>query len=442
MAHRSNKGKLLATQYDEANDRQYLDVLGVKLMDQHSFFDEIVKIMGRDTASFFQKKTKEWHTSFARALVAMNSYRSQELAIIPLRNGKWVSSKSAGSPIYFPNSKSVSAIPEGIEMNIVDPGAAADPDRSKLFVHMGVTDLSDSHIRAMIQKTHLDSKFKPNTLGPDVLVSHAEFLFRTRANQNSDSFLIWMAADQGSCRKSDTMYLPSKVTGAASNVLPKGAAKSQNYGFLHNAYLQAGGSDKKRWFDYLQTSQQVSVYPRLFNDSPNKRYNCSSSEHLHADFKFLMQGFLNQKCLTLLRDGWEFYKQWLDIDTRNYQTYRTSELNNLLSFLRDSRARCTGSVQSEQVRCTYMPLDRLTREYGTIAPFLDIPDPQNPRWKPLMERLLVGMEDDIGFYLKCLSGAKWNVKISDGKIRDIMHEIEDRLDAPGGNGTDSLSLVR
>jgi hypothetical protein len=47
------------------------------------------------------------------------------------------------------------------------------------------------------------------------------------------------------------------------------------------------------------------------------------------------------------------------------------------------------------------------------------------------------MEDDIGFYLKCLTGAKKNDRISSGKIRNIMHEIEDRV---GGN--DSLLLVR
>lgn len=446
IAHRSNKSKLLATQYDDIKDYQYLDALGVKLVNQQSFFDEIIKIVGRNTAKFFRSKTKEWHTSFARALLAMNSNRCRELALIPLRDGKWISSNSVASPIYFPTDKSVSAIPDGIKMHIVDSEAAADPARRKLFVFMGVIDLSDAHIRTVIQQTHKDSKFKPNSLKLEVLVSHAVFLFRTRPNETPTPFLIWMAADQGSCRKSDTMYLPSKATGAASSVLPNVPGRSQKYGFLHEAYLQASVSDKERWFEYLRKGHQVSVYPRLFNDL-NKTCNYSLGEHVHADFKLLMQGSLNQKCLTLLRDGWEFYKQWFEVATTSYSywqssDYQTSKLNDRLSFLRDSMAPCTGSVQSEKIKRTYMPLARLTGEYGTIAPFLDIPDPLNARWKPLLKSLSVGMEDDLAFYLKCLNGAKGDLGISDDKIRHIMHEIENKLDAPGGDSITNQALVR
>jgi len=433
MIHRSNKDKFLAGQYDMEKDWHYLDVLGVKRMDVNVFHDEMAKVLRGNPASFFQNKTKEWHASFARALVAMNmSPGSSKLPIIPLRNGKWVDSRLGGGLNYFPNSKSASAIPEGIKMNIVDPEAAADPDRRKLFVHMGVRDLADSHIRETIRNTHRDSKFKPDGLRPDVLVSHAEFLFMSRRKDDQESFRIWMAADLGFCRNSDTMYLPSDVPGAASNILPKGA--HQKYGFLHTAYLKAGGSDKKLWFDYLQKHHNVSVYPRLFNDSSNKKYGCLPEEHVHDDFKLIMQGSLSQRWLTLLRDGWEFYKPWLDTVIPVAQSHDRAEL---LTYLRESEVRCTGSVQSEWVRHTYMPLNRLTREYGTIAPFLDISDPQNPRWEPLLKCLLVGIEDDICFYIKCLSGAKKNDRISSGKIRNIMHEIEDRV-----GGHDSLLLVR
>ena len=420
MVHRSNKNNLLAGQYDVENDCHCLNVLGVKSMDDYLFHKEMAKVLRGNPASFLRNKTKEWHASFARALVAMIILPGSELPLIPLRNGKWVSSRLGVS--YFPNIKSVSTIPEGIDMNIVDPEAAADPDRRKLFVRMGVKDLEDHHISAAIRDTHLDSKFKPDGLRPDVLVSHAEFLFRTRLKDDRKSFHIWMAADLGFCRKSDTMYLPLDVPGAASNVLPKGA--HQKYGFLHTTYLKAGGSNKKLWFDYLQNYHNVSVYPRLFNGSPGIEY-CCPEELVHADFKLILQGSLSQRCLILLREGWEFYKQWL------------GDQYKLIAYLRELEVRCTGSVQSERVRHTYMPLDRLTREYGSIAPFLDIPDPQNPRWRPLLKRLLVGMEDDIGFYLKCLSGAKKDDKISSEKIRNIMHEIEDKLD-----GNKSLLLVR
>jgi hypothetical protein len=434
MSNRSNEDGFLAGRYDKDKDWRYLSAIGVKLMDENVFHDQMAKVLNRNPASFLGKKSKEWHSSFARALMATNKSRcSSHLPIIPLRSGKWVESYARG-PFFFADSMVASTIPEGIEIDIVDSQAAVDVDRRKLFVQLGIRDLETSHIRHAIRTKHGDNKFKPDSLQPDVLVSHAEFLFTTGSGAVDDSFIIWMAADQGSCRQSNTMYLPSDIPGAASNILPKGARKK--YGFLHSAYLKVGGSNKKRWFDYLQKYHKVSVYPRLFNDSTTKAYGCPPQEHIHDDFKLIIQGSLDQKCLVLLRDGWTFYNEWLWAPS-SPSAYVDKACADLINYLKELQVRCTGSVQSEQIQNTYAPLDKLTKEYGTIAPFLDIPAPSNPEWVPLLNILAVGTEDDTDFYLKCLSGARINGKIPLDKIRHIMHEIEDRLE-----GGASQSQVR
>lgn len=441
MVHRRNKHKFLATAYDDVEDLQYLNLLGVRIMDQQSFFDEIKKIAGRDTSSFFKTKTKEWHTSFARTLFTMNSHRSRELAVIPLRGGKWVSMDSVTGYLHFPDSDSVSRIPEGIEIQIVDAGASADPDRRRLFAQLGVTTLTDARIRQVILETHSNIKFVPESLSTDALVSHAKFLFDTRAGARMDALIIWMSSDQGICRKSHAMYLPSKVPGAASRVLPNAAGRVQRYGFLHDSYLQADVSDKESWFEYLRLTLLVNIYPRFWNEDLGRPSNCPAEDHLHADFRQLMQGSLNQKCLVLLRDGWEYYKKWLARDPKVYD-YRGAAYDSVMQFLRDSKVKCTGSVQYEQAKSTYMPLDRLTRDYGTIAPFVDLPDPQNPGWRALITALHISMDNDLTFYLKCLDGAKRNIDIPESKIRAIMHEIEDRLDMTSANTTPNLFMVQ
>lgn len=425
MTNKSNEDTFLDAQYDQEKDWPYLSTLGVGFMNEHIFYDEMAKVLEGNPASFLQHKTKEWHASFARAVLKMNAHQMfSGLPIIPLRNGEWVSPYDKGS-LYLPTSGTTLTIPEGIEINIVDPEACADPDRAKLFRQLGLAELNESHIRTSIQTTHKNPAFKPDKLRPEVLVSHAQYLFKTKSEAHQGTTLIWMAGESGTCLKSDSMYLPVDVSGAAFNTLPKGA--NQKYGFLHPAYLEVGGSNKQPWLVYLQNQHNVSLYPRLANDG-YKPYNSPEDACLHDDFKLLLKGRVNHKWLLVLRDGWAFYARWLKPTTATSGTSPKGYSVQIVTCLRDRRVKCTGGARSEQIQNTYMPYDRLTKEYGTLAPFIDIPDPMSPAWVPLLECLRVGMTDNMEFYLKCLGGAKSDESISLEKIRGILHEIEDKID--------------
>lgn len=231
------------------------------------------------------------------------------------------------------------------------------------------------------------------------------------------------------------MYLPSGVSSAASRLLPHSAGAT--YGFLHPEYLKVDVPDKALWLEFLQNHCQVRVYPRFF--VPKYNLKGSAEINLHGDFRFVMENLAPNTWLSVLRDGWSFYETWLggvsrDRDVSNYR----SELQALVKYLCEYKVLRTGGGGLATLKDTYMPRKYLTEEYGNLAPFLDVPDPTDYRWGPLMMCFGIGEEADVKFYLSCLGGAKKDWKVSVDKIKHIMHKIEDGLDVK----TDELNLIR
>ncbi|SPN98451.1 uncharacterized protein DNG_01495 [Cephalotrichum gorgonifer] len=415
MISDKNKKGLLASGYDPVAYGYGLDVLGVRSMDNNTFYKEMALVLKGREEEFLASQSKEWHAAFARALSKMGYTPGTALIpIIPLQNGKWVNTSTG---VFFPESQSTLPVPKGIQILTVDREAAADPDRRALFSKTGVQDLTDNHINTKIKNTHADNTFDPNSLAPEVLVSHARFLFKMNPRETPMS--LWMAATEGPCRRAEVMYISSDISGAASSVLPRSASAS--YGFLHPAYLEADGDPL--WDNYLRNVLKIRIYPRIHITSTG--WGPADKDTVHADFNLIMRQLPHQKWLAVLRDGWEFYKEWLEPETTPQSHKRVFKL---LEYMKDYKVPCTGGIGLERFRNIYMPLERLTRDYGDLAPFLEIPDPLNPLWKPLMTALGVRTRDDVDFYLHCLTSAKRKQGVSGERIRQIMHEIEDGVE--------------
>lgn len=415
-----NKYKYLAGGYPETSASK-LHKLGVDHMHVELFYKEMTAILEPSPAKFLSAKPNEWHSSLARALVTMTRPPDvEELPVLPLRDGRWVSS---GSQVYFPGGLSHTSVPEGIKIDVVDAEAAADRDRRALFVKFGVQYLTDSFVRSAIEETHVSSSQDMLRLPPDVLISHVEFLYRTRDTTKSYVPLsVQMASEEGRSRGGTLMYLPSDVPSAASRLLPR--SRTSMYGFLHPAYAAIGRSEEDLWVDFLQKCLGVSIYPRLY-DSAYNALESQTGSCIHDDFASIMQGFGDNTWLTVFRDGWEFYKEWLGGEHRSLGNHQHGWLKE---YLRDSRVRCTGTSDRRRLCETYLLLGDLTVEYDGVTPFLDIPDAHDPRWMPVLECLGVGTSPSVEFYLDCLSGAKDNEKVPVYKIRNIMHKIEDYLE--------------
>lgn len=416
--------KYLAGTHDKPGAAELgLNALTLKTMDESLFYEELSAALKGGPADFFASRSQEWHSSFARILIRTERPSSTEPPrVIPLKSGRWV---AHGSSTFFPEGKW--PVPEGINVSLVDSEAAANPERRELFLKMGVEELTDKKIRERLCFTHLSETFEPDRWEPEVLVSHAAFFFRTSGNAEfGNPVLIWMAADVGVCRKSDAMYLPSNDASSADSILPR--VEGSTYGFLHPAYLQADVPNTALWLEFLQKKFQVSVYPRYFK--PRYNLNGSADVNLHDDFRYVMEKLGPNTWLTVLKDGWSFYQAWLggvthDPLVSNY-TYEAKAL--VKWFSKEYKVSCTASGLLVPLGDTYMPWNHLTAEYGDIGPFVDVPDPHDIRWIPIMECFKIGGEADADFYVSCLSGVKRNPKAPVEKIKQIMHHIEDILE--------------
>ncbi|SPO01787.1 uncharacterized protein DNG_04460 [Cephalotrichum gorgonifer] len=396
-----NRDRFLSASYADASAPS-LEVLSVDVMSVELFYKEMAAALKPGPARFFAPKSKS-------------------LPVVPLRNGVWVSS---GVQVFFADNQFIAAAPEGINIDIVDANAAADPDRKALFIKLGARELTEASIRQAIISTHLSFRFKPDDLSPDVLISHAQYLFKTRDTTIPDHVMtFWMAAEVGPCRKGSEMYLPSDVDGAATGLLPKSAMSK--YGFLHPGYAAAGGSEGELWTDYLKTNFNVSIYPRLFDPSHSVLVGTKECS-IHDDFLLLLRVLPQNAWLAVLRDGWEFYRRWLEDENGSFSK---SERDKLTKYLGDREVRCTGKGKLEKLSSTYMPLGHLKFGYGgEAAPFLDIPDVYDARWTPLLECFGVGTSATVEFYLACLSAIKEAEKSPVDAIQQLMHKIEDCLD--------------
>ncbi|EEY15701.1 conserved hypothetical protein [Verticillium alfalfae VaMs.102] len=307
-------------------------------------------------------------------------------------------------------------VPEGIKIRIVDPEAAADPARKLLFEHLGVANLSRPLVANMIIDAHANENFKPDGLKPATLVSHARYVYLENWEQNAyRTQELWFAPQEGPCRKGSAMYLPLDVPGAASRVLPKVA--NRGYGFLHASYLEVPELQKKKWHDYLVKTLKVSVYPRLWATEQVE------TDYLHADFNYIVENAGPMAWMVLLRDGWSYYREVLDTSITALGAL-ANERWLLVARVKRLEVVCMGRSTRSPVSETFRPSEALIEKWGSLPPFIDLPQPENARWEAVLRHLGVLTLPTLGFYIDSLRSAKMVATTPMEIIESLMTEIE------------------
>ncbi|KAM0323126.1 hypothetical protein ACHAQA_008976 [Verticillium albo-atrum] len=400
MLLRDNDDRYLSPKYSQdQDDMSDLRALGVQNVAPDEFIDSIEKLLQKHHKSFYQDQTKEWHARFSQTLtsplLANCGFRRRSLPIIPLRDKTWTSIDKGSA--YFADQPDSALIPDGIKIRVVDPEASSDAARRELFTQMGVANLSRGDVVLKILTTHSDKKFKPDRLKAATLASHSQYLFEAGWLHNiSRPQELWFASEIGSCRRGSAMYLPLDIPGAASRLLTKGA--HEKYGFLHSSYLEAPVDNKKKWFNFLVDNLLVNIHPRIWNSGKSK------DDYLHDDFTSVVEKKPPMDWMVLLRDGWEYYKTILDVTV------------NVTGALATDRWQLIARIK--------------TLHWGRLPPFLDLPDPKDPRWVPVLKCLGVPTEPNLTFYIESLKTAK----TTDGTSMDMIQKLMAEIGLRGSNG--------
>jgi hypothetical protein len=366
-----------------SSDWPNLQRLGVGRLSMDEFLSDL-KILVCNHVEEFRQKPLDWHSWLALVLTPMltSDFRSTtasilySLPIVPLRDGRWVRPNT--ETLLFPGSGNI-VVPPGIEIGEIHPDASQD-SRRHLFTLLGAQPFVPSKICDIIIKKHSDHGFRPALLSRGELISHAMFLYSTGWNNlsfadSTSTKSIWLVSELNTHHLGSELYIDSDMPYSATKFFERSRDK---FPFLHKDYLSALHDGEMSGFaEWMVQNLSLHRLPRV-SSSPR-----SSKFSLSRDFQFIIDARSSKEVLLLLRDNWQHYAQWIEAGTSrkddvNWRNSRDSLRHKLSSM----EVQCLSGIVA-QLDQTILPFSTLPPEKSLAIPFLDVPDPDDERWKHL-----------------------------------------------------------
>ncbi|KAF3059432.1 hypothetical protein GL218_05145 [Daldinia childiae] len=384
----------------KASDLSILQDYGLKSIRHYEVIDRLSRDLSSDTSRMRSTRTdSDWHARAARYISlsfenqwsnSMNTTKS--LQLIPLVDGKWVSSRNVD--VHFPTTKSGLAIPADLEFHLIDPVAVTLSERRQLFLHLDAKYASVHDVRVDIFRRYW--KKKAIGINYETSLSHLKYLYLTHnpaskygefENYND----LWLWDDRGSWYplKSHVSYSDKGFWELISK-----ADKSpgwSNVHFIDRKYFEDDPGKSTQhdltWREWLETCLNVRNYSRLFDFSKDLSNNISEECMFVADN-------LPSELLNLLKQSWDLEK-----------SHVTPELAEELGCLKVPSQAGLLTPLSE----SYFPLPVLLekrKEFmreGEYFPFIHIDDDSDPvsQWD-FLRAFGVNFSYDIKFYLDIL----------------------------------------
>jgi hypothetical protein len=354
---------------------------------------------------FLKSKSEEWHVKIT-SILRRSTTRQQvaDIPLVPLRDGRWVCPSTKN--IFLEPVSGNLAVPNGINIYLVDPDACKNKERTKFFSWLRIRTCDQAEVCRMIMELHASLK----TRRLDDLVSDAVYLFQSRALY-SESLTRLRLLD--SCSKvgfGKDLYIdhPDRsfaISNFANN-------KENGLRLIHPDYLGHFG-DKRRKIEFVEWLLEwlgISTLPRIIRDG-----------QMTPEFKFLMTNN-TEDLLLLLRDNWHHYKSQIyePIRFAGFSTKRT-----VMKELSEMKVKCTdGSYHP--LGQTVLPLADL-KTVASYLPFIKIPSPADPRW---LEFAALGLltEESLGLYLRQLKAMTTigSAQVQKSAVREIYRQLAAR----------------
>ncbi|KAJ0152697.1 Benzoate 4-monooxygenase [Fusarium oxysporum f. sp. albedinis] len=410
----------LAKEYTR-DDLKLLETYELESMSPSDAITRVEKDLERDIKDSRMKSPatdNEWHSLAARALILLKNTatvgpaqdRLKQLRFIPLENGTWVSSSSG--PLYYSHSSGSLAIPDDLDLSLIDSEAASNPDRRALFDKFGVIEALVKDVRALILKKPINPVADAGALA--VSIAHLKFLYLSEVlleeNEDQAELRGYHVYDQNMRARSPTkhdVYLTTDDAYGPSELFkPQGDAPGFAAPFLHHNYVQekpgtpAGYS--WGWDEWLQLRLRLRLQLRLTKKGPDRKLELS------AAFLYIEQH--RPKCLLgALQRVWDVERT------------KVMESTDIMRELRQVEVVCKGRDEfalSEPLSTTYLPLPELEGKHSRYAEdegfvFLDLGEPitsstYRSKWGFLVDDLGVGCTDDLQFYLAILRTIRYS----------------------------------
>lgn len=265
-------------------------------------------------AGYLQQQSIEWHSMIATAMIIAPPVPPtclQDIAMIPLRDGNWIAAGSSDHAIYFPDTSNNVHVPDGIQVRIVETGAAEDSSRKSLFRKLGVRDLDNKQVCHLILERHESLEASTSELMVDTLIDHAKYLYKHRDDFDEKRMkALKLAVDGGGnavCGRE--LYMDSNSEGTfrmSAHFTPSAECK-----FIHKSYLNNSlDNTRLNWEMWLRRSCGISTKPDLVVQQASPSPPTTSNDlgnldfRVHPLFQHLMDLPDSSVWLTLLKDEW------------------------------------------------------------------------------------------------------------------------------------------
>ncbi|TLD34115.1 hypothetical protein PspLS_01685 [Pyricularia sp. CBS 133598] len=143
----------ISTRYSIA-DQVTLEKLGLPRMHFSEFLARVKYDLSLQNSRLKnQETTEDWHERAAKAINQVwdinqrsgNTYCVEDLSLLPLSDGTWVSAKAGD--VYFPTLSSGIMLPTGLGVNVLATSACDNTERFQLFKNLGAQHASVKYMR-------------------------------------------------------------------------------------------------------------------------------------------------------------------------------------------------------------------------------------------------------------------------------------------------------
>ena len=390
----------LSPKYIEA-DFQILKRLGTTTLHWSKFVDRLEAdlILGGSKWKVL-KNNADWRTRtcivLSRAFIENHPKRQKrlrKLALIPLHDGKWVSSAS-GTKIYFSKTDDI-PIPVDLDLDLTCLMAAENVAWADLLSSLGVMSCpQDSVIRSIYKRYNAATLDNFKLLNA---VAHIRSLYWfLQTDHSSLTSQVRLANQHGSLLKKDQyLYFPDEGNDYSPSKLFKQDDQLPGLPvhYLHEDYLKAtdpGISHHGRpWMRWLEEIAGVRRMPEL---------RAKGHDRLSKEFQYIIR-YRSDRLLGMLKRGWHSYRPQINDVVEG-------ELRRSTVLLENGRRIA--------LRRTFLPFPklkqivaelRITDAYSFIAISELLRDEERLEWM-FVKDLQVGIEENLDFYLSALETIK------------------------------------
>lgn len=390
----------LSPKYTES-DFQILKRLGTTTLRLSKFVDRLdadLRMLGSKWRVL--RNNADWRTRICNLLSKAfvknfpnEQKRLRTLALIPLRDGRWVCSAS-GTKIYFPKSDDV-PIPVDLGLDLVCPMAAENVAWADLLSTLGVMSCPQDSVISLIYKvysaTNLDNFKVVNA------VAHIQYLYWFLPKDHTRLvFQVRLVNQHGSLLKThEFLYFPDERDDYSPFQLFKQDDQFPGHPahYLNADYLKAVDPEVihngRGWMRWLEEIVGVRRIPEL-----------RALDHLglSKDFHYILK-YRSDRLLGILKHGWESYRP---------------RLNKVVEGELRSSAVLLENGRRAPLLLTFLPLPKLKQIAGELRiadayPFIAMSellrDEERLEWV-FVKDLQVGIEENLDFYLTALETLK------------------------------------